>query len=824
MAKVRVYELAKELGIPNKDLIARLEDLGISVKSHSSTISEEDADRVRSGGGVPSGTPTSGHSEENVAGEGTPEAQAPEEAIEPAPPPAAEQSPSTPIDESNVIDLSPQRSKRKPRPRPAPRSPADMPSPLTSLPPRRKPQEQPSEPEPAAQPPQPEPPPSVPVEAVPAAEARPTPPKEQKPAPRTEQRRGSAPAAKPPETRPDAGPAEETRKPETSELEAVEIPEVEAVEAGTAAELVRIERGSTIREYAERIGKSAAEVVKALLDLGEMKTATQSMTDEEVELLSEEFGIKVEIVSVGEAEAEETQVEEAELEAELLNDENAEPRPPVVTVMGHVDHGKTSILDDIREENVAAGEAGGITQHIGAYQVRAHEKPITFIDTPGHAAFTAMRARGASVTDIAVLVVAADDGVMPQTVEAINHAKAAKVPIVVAVNKVDKPNADPNRVRQQLSEFELIPSEWGGDTEFVDVSAKERWNIDALLDTIAVVAELEELKANPEVPARGVAIEAYLDKGRGPVANVIVRQGTLRRGDSIVCGSAFGRVRAMLDEHGSQLDEAGPATPAQILGFQTVPQAGDEFRVVEDERKARQIAEDRGQRERRADLVATPQGLTLESLFDQVKAGEIAELVLVVKADVQGSLEALKDALVKLDTDEVKTKIVHSAVGGIGEQDVRLAEVSGGLVIGFNVRPDRQARALAEDVGVEVRTYRVIYEVIEDIEKALKGLLAPEFEEVVLGQAEVRALFKVPRAGVVAGCMVTDGQITRNAKVRVVRQGTVVFEGDISSLKRFKEDAREVNQGYECGIGVENFQDVKEGDVIEAYELREVER
>ncbi|MCE7884648.1 MAG: translation initiation factor IF-2 [Actinobacteria bacterium ATB1] len=465
-----------------------------------------------------------------------------------------------------------------------------------------------------------------------------------------------------------------------------------------------------------------------------------------------------------------------------------------------------------------------MTQHIGAYQVRAHEKPITFIDTPGHAAFTAMRARGASVTDIAVLVVAADDGVMPQTVEAINHAKAAKVPIVVAVNKVDKPNADPNRVRQQLSEFELIPSEWGGDTEFVDVSAKERWNIDALLDTIAVVAELEELKANPEVPARGVAIEAYLDKGRGPVANVIVRQGTLRRGDSIVCGSAFGRVRAMLDEHGSQLDEAGPATPAQILGFQTVPQAGDEFRVVEDERKARQIAEDRGQRERRADLVATPQGLTLESLFDQVKAGEIAELVLVVKADVQGSLEALKDALVKLDTDEVKTKIVHSAVGGIGEQDVRLAEVSGGLVIGFNVRPDRQARALAEDVGVEVRTYRVIYEVIEDIEKALKGLLAPEFEEVVLGQAEVRALFKVPRAGVVAGCMVTDGQITRNAKVRVVRQGTVVFEGDISSLKRFKEDAREVNQGYECGIGVENFQDVKEGDVIEAYELREVER
>ncbi|MCC7075508.1 MAG: translation initiation factor IF-2 [Acidimicrobiia bacterium] len=812
MAKVRVYELAKELGIPNKELIARLGEMGISVKSHSSSITDEDAARVRA-----AGTPAAG------AGQASGEAAATPPATEGAataratstPPESADEPPAS-VDASNIIDLSPQRSKRKPKPRPpAPKPASDAP---LQLPPRRKPAE--------AEPPAPKEP-----EVMSPAEARPTPPKEQKP-PSGEPRRGAAPATKPPETRPEAGPAEEKRKPETPEPAPAETPE-EAAPDGKAPAAAReesageaetsaleVEHGTTVQEFAELVGKSSADVVKALMDLGEMKTATQSMTDEEVELLSEEFGIEVELVSAAEAEA----GVEAEIEAELAADENAEPRPPVVTVMGHVDHGKTSILDQIRKANVAAGEAGGITQHIGAYQVKTDGKPITFIDTPGHAAFTAMRARGASVTDIAVLVVAADDGVMPQTVEAVNHAKAAGVPIIVAVNKIDKPNADPSRVRQQLSEYELIPSEWGGDTEFVDLSAKEQLNIDGLLETIAVVAELEELKANPVVPARGVAIEAHLDKGRGAVASVIVRQGTLRRGDVIVCGRAYGRVRAMLDENGRPLDEASPAMPAQILGFQSVPQAGDEFKVVADERQARHVAEIRAQRDRRAELVATPQGLTLESLFDQVKAGEVAELVLVVKADVQGSLEALTDALGKLDTDEVKTKVIHRAVGGVNENDVRLAGASGGLVIGFNVRPDRQSRALAEEEGVEIRTYRVIYEAIDEIEKALKGLLAPEFEEIVLGQAEVRALFKVPRAGVVAGCMVTDGQITRNARVRVVRDGAVVFEGGLSSLKRFKEDVREVNQGYECGMGVENFQDVKEGDVIEAYEMREVPR
>ncbi len=706
MAKVRVYELAKELGLPNKELIARLGDLGIAVASHSSSVEEAEAARVReavAGGPAVSDEAESGgdRAAPGPQPDGEPVAE-PEPVVEPEP---------------AILDV--------------------VPEPATTATPE----------------------PEIEVEIVP----------------------------------------EPTAEPE------------EAV--------IRVERGITVKDFAVRVGKSAGEIVKLLMAAGEMKAAPQSMTDAEVELVADELGLAVKVVSLEDADVE----AEAEAEAEDAADEGAVARPPVVTVMGHVDHGKTSILDVIRKSNVVAGEAGGITQHIGAYQVQANGHPITFVDTPGHEAFTAMRARGAAVTDIAVLVVAADDGVMPQTVEALNHAQAAGVPVVVAVNKIDKDDADPTRVRQQLSEHGLVPSEWGGDTEFVDLSAKAELGIDDLLDTIAVVAELEDLKANPDGPARGTAIEAHLDKGRGPVATLLVRRGTLRVGDAVACGTAAGRVRAMLDDTGKNVKEAGPSTPVLLLGLSSVPAAGDDFRVVADDREARGMAQDRETRERKAELVteAGP-ALTLESLFEAVQAGEVAELVLIVKADVQGSLEALADALGKLSTDQVKLKIIHRAVGAITENDVRLAEASRGLIVGFSVRPDRAARALAEEIGVEIRTYRVIYEVVDDIRAALQGLLAPEFHEVVLGQAEVRQLFRVPRIGVVAGCYVQEGRITRNARARVLRDGAVVYDGTVGSLRRFKEDVREVAAGYECGIGVERFQDVKEGDVIEGYEMKEV--
>ena len=492
--------------------------------------------------------------------------------------------------------------------------------------------------------------------------------------------------------------------------------------------------------------------------------------------------------------------------------------------MGHVDHGKTLLLDAIRQSDVVSGEAGGITQHIGAYQVHQNGSLVTFIDTPGHEAFTAMRARGAQVTDIAVLVVAADDGVMPQTVEAIDHARAAGVPIVVAVNKVDKPEADPVRVRQQLAEQGIQTSEWGGDFEFVDVSAKTGQGLDKLLETILLVAELQELKADPERSARGVAIEAHLDKGRGPVATVLVQRGTLKVGDAIVCGAAHGRVRAMLDEHGQPVEEAPPGRPVQVLGWSRVPEAGDEFRVIENEKEARHIAQERETRIRAAELVAARPAVRLEDVMESVREGEAAELRIVLKADAQGSIEALAEALEKLSTDEVAVRILRQGVGAVTEDDVNLALASEAVVIGFNVRPDPGARELAEREGVDIRLHRVIYQVVDEVKQALSGLLAPEEQEVELGRAEVRATFRVPRLGVVAGCYVTQGTITRGSRIRLVRDGAVVYDGRVGSLRRFKDDVREVQEGFECGIGLENFQDVKEGDVLEAYEVREIAR
>jgi translation initiation factor IF-2 len=558
-----------------------------------------------------------------------------------------------------------------------------------------------------------------------------------------------------------------------------------------------------------------------------MVTATQSLSDDMIELFAAELGANIRLVDAGEE-------KEAELQAKYFDDDDEEdesllrPRPPVVTVMGHVDHGKTLLLDRIRETNVVAGEAGGITQHIGAYQVDYQGQLITFIDTPGHEAFTAMRARGAEVTDIVVLVVAADDGVMPQTIEAINHARAADVPIIVAVNKIDRDNADPNRVMQQLSERGLVPEQWGGDTIMVEISALQKLGIDDLLEQLVTVAEVEELRANPEGRARGIVLEANLDVGRGPVATVIVQKGTLRVQDAIVAGAAWGRVRALLDDKGDNVKEAQPSTPVQVLGFSEVPGAGDEFRVTDKEKLARDIAELREQRFRFNDMrktsAATGSGAKLEDIFEQIQRGETATLNLILKADVQGSLEAVTESLRKLERDEVKLSFVHRQVGGITEYDVNLAAASNATILGFNVRPDRRARELAEAQDVEIRTYEIIYKLIEDIESAMVGMLTPEFEEVITGEAEVREIFRIPRVGPVAGCYVQSGVITRGSKVRFLRDGVIIWKGSITSLKRFKEDVREVQSGFECGIGLSNNQDLRPGDVIETFEEREIPR
>ncbi len=586
-----------------------------------------------------------------------------------------------------------------------------------------------------------------------------------------------------------------------------------------------VERGLTPRELGPKLNRSAGDVIRFLFLQGEVVTATQSLTDDMIELFAAEVAAQVRLVDPGEE-------QEAELQAKYFEDEDEEheedlrPRPPVVTVMGHVDHGKTLLLDRIRSSNVMAGEAGGITQHIGAYQVDVGGRSITFIDTPGHEAFTAMRARGAEVTDIVVLVVAADDGVMPQTVEAIDHARAAGVPIVVAVNKIDRADADVNRVLQQLSERGLVPESWGGDTIACEVSALEGTGIDELLEHIVLVAELEELRASPEGRARGAILEANLEAGRGPVASVVVMSGTLHVGDSVVAGAAWGKVKALVDDTGEQVKEAPPSTPVQVLGFSEPPSAGEEFRVTAGQTTARTIGEARERRYRVAGHAASPTtpGAKLEDLFEQIQRGEETTLNLIVKADVQGTLEAISDSLRKLERPEVKLSFVHRGVGGITENDVQLAVASNASIIGFNVRPDRRARELADERDVEIRTYEIIYKLLEDIEAAMVGMLAPEVTEVVTGEAEVRAVFRVPRVGAVAGCYVRDGVITRGSKVRFLRDGVVIWKGSVISLRRFKDDVREVQSGFECGIGLSDFQDLKEGDVIETFEEREVPR
>ncbi len=582
-------------------------------------------------------------------------------------------------------------------------------------------------------------------------------------------------------------------------------------------QITDIQSGATVKEVAESLGLSAGEVIKKLMELGEMATLTQTLSDEAIEVLADGFERKVDIQHAADEVADEPAFEDAD--ADLAS------RPPVVAVMGHVDHGKTSLLDAVRKTEVAAGEAGGITQHIGAYQVHHGDGTITFLDTPGHEAFTAMRARGGQVADIAVVVVAADDGVMPQTVEAIDHAKAAEVPIVVAVNKIDVEGADPNRVRGELAQQGLTPADWGGDTEFCDVSAKTLENVDGLLDTVVTLADIQELRANPAADASGTVIESRLDPGRGPVVSLLIGRGTLEVGDALVAGAHPGRARAMHDYRGETVKQATPGTPVEVLGFDGVPEAGEHFRVVSDEREARRLASERANR-LKTEALARRAGVrvSFEDVMARVQKGEAAELNLVVKADVAGSLEALADEIAKLPHEQVNVNLIHDAVGGINESDVMLASASAAIVIGFNVRPVGEARQVAGREGVEIRTYSVIYKVIEELRSAMEGLLTPEDVESAVGNVEVREIFKASKVGTIAGSMVTDGTVTRGAKVRLVRDGTIVYDGRIGSLRRFKDDVREVTSGMECGIVLENFPDVKQGDVLEIYETRQVER
>lgn len=617
------------------------------------------------------------------------------------------------------------------------------------------------------------------------------------------------------------------RRRNLEELEPTQLTTYTPSHAPVPDQEVIIERGSTAQDLGPRVNRSAGDVVRFLLLQGEMVTATQSLSDDMIDLFAAEVGAKVRLVDPGEEQEAALQAKYFDDDEEGVEDPHARTRPPVITVMGHVDHGKTKLLDRIRLTNVVAGEAGGITQHIGAYQVDKDGRLITFIDTPGHEAFTAMRARGAEVTDIVVLVVAADDGVMPQTVEAIDHAKAAEVPIVVAINKVDREDANPDRVMQQLSEQGLVPEQWGGDTITVQVSALQDLGVDDLLEQLLVLSEVLELTANPDGRARGVVLEGNLDVGRGPVATALVEQGTLRVGDPIVAGAAWGRVKALVDDRGDGVKMAGPSAPVQILGFSEVPSAGDELRVTTDHGTARTIGEAREQRYRFAGYTPTPSatpGAKLEDIFEQIQRGEKATLNLIVRADVQGSLEALSESLRKLEREEVKLGFVRRAVGGVTENDVQLAAASNATILGFNVRPDRRARELAVVHDVEIRTYEIIYKVLEDIEAAMVGMLAPEFEEVVTGEAEVREVFRVPRVGAVAGCWVRSGTITRGSRVRFLREGVVIWKGSINSLRRFKDDVREVQAGFECGIGLSAFQDLRQGDLIETYDEREIPR
>jgi translation initiation factor IF-2 len=789
MAKVRVHELAKAHDMSSKDVLDKLRAAGIKVKAPASAVDEDAAKAAIEGRPLPSNG-----------------ARAAKTAKPPEPPPA------------------PPPVRRAPPPPPAASDRAAM-AKRAEAPPKRtgSPPRQPAKPTPPpARPPAPPPQASAAPDGEPAKH-RPT---------RSSLSGERAPGAAGPGGRRRVvidsqasrrTPGQQQQPPRRQRrgrrrrgtYDDTVAPLNEA--AATHTDLVRINSGSTVKDIAESMGVPVPEIIKKLMMLGEMATLTQTLSDDAVGVLAEEFGKEVEIVHAADEVESEPVYEDA--------DEDLTDRPPVVTIMGHVDHGKTSLLDAIRDTEVVKGEAGGITQHIGAYQVHHNGKLVTFLDTPGHEAFTAMRARGARATDIAVIVVAADDGVKPQTDEAIDHAKAADVPIVVAVNKIDKEGADPVRVRTEMTTRGLQPVEWGGETEFVDVSAKTRVGLEDLLDTLQVVAELEELKANPTAPASGVVVESKLDPGRGPVVTILIQRGTLRVGAALVAGAHWGRVRAMHDFTGERVKEARPGDPVEALGFDGVPEAGEYVRVVENDRRARQIAHEREQRLKQEQHARrSGRKRSLEDVFKDIQAGELKELNLLVKADVAGSAEALEDEIAKLPQDEVAVNIIRTGVGGINESDVMLAAASDAIIIGFNVRPVGDARAVAEREGVEVRNYSVIYKVLDELRAAMEGMLEPDEVEDAVGHVEVRQIFRASRIGVIAGSYITDGKVTRGARTRLVRDGTIVYDGEIASLRRFNEDVREVAAGFECGIVLRNFQDVKEGDVLEVYETRKVDR
>jgi len=785
MSKKRVHEIAKEHGLSSKELLEKLNAAGVEAKAAASSVEETAALKVL---GVDGGAGAASSNGAPPAAK-APVAAAPVAAAAPAPAPAA----SAPAAAQAAAPAAP--------------APAGAPAAsATSAPPA-----------PAAAPP---------TDGVNAAGERVRPTRDSRTGERTPgdigpggrrrvvidsqaSRRQQGGPSNQPQRRPRRG-----RRRRGTYDDTIAPIDTSAMEA---TDVIRVNSGSTVKDVAEYLGVAVPEVIKKLMMLGEMATLTQTLSDDAIQVLADEFEKKIEIVHA----ADDVEVEPVfdDVEEDLIE------RPPVVTIMGHVDHGKTSLLDAIRETEVVAGEAGGITQHIGAYQVHHAGKEITFLDTPGHEAFTAMRARGARVTDLAVIVVAADDGVKPQTEEAIDHAKAAEVPIIVAVNKIDKEGAQPERVRTEMTQHGLQPSEWGGEIEFVDVSAKTHAGLDSLLETIQVVTDLEELKANADTEASGTVIESKLDPGRGPVVTVLIQRGTLRVGDALVAGAHFGRVRAMHDFTGGKMKRAMPGQPVEVLGFDGVPEAGELVRVVENERRARQLAGERANR-LKTEALARRSGrkVSLEDVFKLAQEGAVKELGLVVKADVAGSLEAIEDEIAKLPQQEVKVNIIHRGVGGINESDVMLASASDGVILAFNVRPVGDARQIADREGVEIRSYAVIYRAIEELRAAMQGMLEPAEVETPLGQAEVRQLFKASRIGTIAGSFITEGKVTRGSRVRVVREGTVIFDTTIDSLRRFNDDVREVASGFECGIVLTNYQDLREGDLLETYETRQVER
>ncbi len=784
MSKKRVHEIAKEHGLSSKELLERLQAAGVAAKAAASSVEEADALRVLGDNGAsatttatatatkpaPAAAPPTNGVTTPPAASAAPAQSAPAGQAAPADGPVAGQEPASPTPTQAAADgaANPDAAAGE-RVRPTRDSRTGERTPASSSAGGRR---------------------RVVIDSQASRRQQGGP--------------ANQPVRRPRRGRRRRGTYDETIAPiDTTAMEATDE--------------IRVNSGSTVKDVAEYLGVPVPEIIKKLMMLGEMATLTQTLSDDAIQVLADEFEKKIEIVHAA---------DDVEVEPVFEDDEqDLVDRPPVVTIMGHVNHGKTSLLDAIRETEVAAGEAGGITQHIGAYQVHHGEKVITFLDTPGHEAFTAMRARGAQVTDLAVIVVAADDGVKPQTEEAIDHAKAAEVPIVVAVNKIDKEGAQPERVRTELTQLGLQPAEWGGETEFVDVSAKTREGLDDLLEMIQVVTDLEELKANRDATASGTVIESKLDPGRGPVVSILIQRGTLEVGDALVAGASFGRVRAMHNFIGARVKMAEPGEPVEVLGFDGVPEAGEFVRAVENERRARQLAGERANR-LKTEALARRSGrkVSLEDVFKLAQEGTVKELSLVIKADVAGSLEAIEDEIAKLPQDEVSVNIIHRGVGGINESDVMLASASSGLILAFNVRPVGDARQLADREGVEIRSYSVIYRAIEELRAAMQGMLEPTEVETSLGQAEVRQLFKASRIGTIAGSHVSEGKVTRGARVRVVREGTVIYDTTIASLRRFNEDAREVSAGFECGIVLTNFQDLREGDIMETYETRLQER